>query len=138
MRLLWACAVLLAACGAGQKRGEDLLTDVRTFQEGLRWRRYDDAAERIPPASRARFLDAHDELDTDLRIDDYEVLRVTTEGEQKARIRVRYTWHLDSVGSVHDTTIDESWERQGKTWRIVGWEQRTGVPMPASTLPDIP
>lgn len=136
MKALLLSLVLVTACGAasGRSRGEDLTTDLRTFHEGLRWRRYDDAADHVPAALRSRFLDAHETLDDDLRIDDYEVVRVTWNGKSEATVRVRCTWHLDSVGSVHETTVDQSWERQGKTWRIVAAAHHKGETLPPDTL----
>ncbi len=132
--LVWL--VLLCACSASAKSAqEDLLEGVRDFQEGLRWRNYDQAAHRVPAASRERFLDAHEELDDDLRIDDYEIERVTVEKDRdRAMVRVSYTWHLDTVGTVHETTVDEAWERQGKVWRIVSATYRRGEPLPPETL----
>lgn len=125
--------LLLCACAGGAKKTEDLLFDLRTFQEGLRWRKYEMAADYVPPAVRDKFLDAHDDSDDDLRIDDYELLRVEREGDG-ARVRVKYTWHLNSVGSVHDTVFDERWERQGRVWRITENEHRRGEPMPQQKL----
>jgi hypothetical protein len=130
--------LLLCACassGAARKT-EDLVSDIREFQEGLRWRNYDRAADHVVAAQRARFLDAHDDLDADLRIDDYEVMRVTlTAQHTEALVRVKYTWHRDSVGKVHETIVDQKWERQGKIWRIVGSEHRQGDALPPETLP---
>jgi hypothetical protein len=135
MRWLLLAAVLAAGCGGGgAAAGEDLIGHVRVFQEGLRWRRYDQAADHVPAPVRARFLDAHDELDRELRIDDYEIVRVTLAGKTEATVRVRYTWHLESVGRVHETTVDERWRRQGKVWRIVSADHRHGEPLPPGTL----
>jgi hypothetical protein len=131
-------AVLLAAgCSASARSAnEDLVTDVREFQEGLRWRSYDRAAGHVPAHRREQFLDAHEELDRDLRIVDYELERVTIERDGRhAVVRVRFTWHLESVGRVHETTVDERWERQGKVWRIVGAAHRRGEPLPEPALP---
>ena len=137
--LLLLCAG--SACSGGaQVRDQELMTDVRSFQEGLRWRKYDQAADHVPAPSRVRFLDAHDELDGDLRIDDYEVLRVTLSGEREATVRVRYTWHLDSVGRVHESIYDQRWRREGKgrsaIWRVVATEPRSGEPLPTNAMPD--
>jgi hypothetical protein len=127
---LWGL-LLLAACATGMKAQEDLMYDVRAFQEGLRWRKYDMAADYVPATTRERFLDAHDDIDGDLRIDDYELMRVKlAEDHEKADVRVRYTWHLDSVGAVHDTVVEQQWVRQGKVWRIVASEHRRGEEMP--------
>jgi hypothetical protein len=106
------------------KAQESLIDDVRAFQEGLRWRKYDLAADYVPARVRERFLDAREEVDADLRIDDYEVERVKLADGDRAEVRVRYTWHLDSVGMVHVAVVDEDWERQGKVWRILASEQR--------------
>jgi hypothetical protein len=136
-RAVLLLATLLGACSAGARAAnDDLLLDVREFQEGLRWRRYDQAAERVPAARRERFLDAHEELDGDLRIDEYEIERVTLGGAaRQAVVRVRYTWHLETVGRVHESLVDETWERQGKVWRIIGATHRRGEPLPPEALP---
>jgi len=116
-------------------RTEDLMTDVRTFQEGLRWRKYEMAADYVPARAREKFLEAHDEIDADLRIDDYELERVKLEESKTAAlVRVRYTWHLDSVGTVHDTVIEERWEQQGKVWRVVASEHKRGEEMPRAVV----
>lgn len=127
--LVWG----LAGCSGGAgKQNEDLLENVRTFQEGIRWRKYDQAAEYLPSAARERFLDTHDDIDSDFRIDDYELERVKVTGEHtRATVQVKYTWHLESRGIVHDTVLEESWERQGKTWRMIAFHHKHGESMPA-------
>jgi hypothetical protein len=136
MKSALVLVLVASGCGAAtsRERGEDLVTDLRVFHEGLRWRRYDEAADHVPPAARTRFLDVHEELDSDLRIDDYDIVRVSWSGTRAAKVRVRCTWHLDSVGVVHETTVDQSWERQGKVWRIVASEHHKGETLPADTL----
>jgi hypothetical protein len=135
-----AWIVLLLGCASGaQGKDQELMTDVRAFQEGLRWRKYDQAADHVHAAARVAFLDAHDELDGDLRIDDYEVLRVTLTGEREATVRVKYTWHLDSVGRVHESIVDQSWSRHGSgksaIWRIMATDARSGEPLPEAAMP---
>jgi hypothetical protein len=133
MRALWL--LVLVACAGSLKKSEDLMTDVRTYQEGLRWRKYDMAADYVPGPERERFLEERDEVDRDLRIDDYELERVKLEdGRERALVRVKYTWHLDSVGAVHDTVVEQSWERQGKVWRIVGSAHKRGEEMPRAVV----
>ncbi len=131
--------VLLVGCGGGMKSSEDLLYDVRAFQEGIRWRKYDLAADYVPAKVREKFLDAHDDVDADLRVDDYELMRVKlADSHDRAEVRVKYTWHLDSVGAVHDTVVEQSWEKQGKVWRIVGSEHRRGEEMPRMVVSQAP
>jgi hypothetical protein len=132
--LLLLASVQLWGCGASVKRSEDLLYDVRTFQEGLRWRKYEMAADYVPAAVREKFLEAHDDVDDDLRIDDYELERVKVDDEKIALVRVKYTWHLDSVGSVHNTVVEQKWERQGKVWRITANAHKKGEEMPRAVV----
>lgn len=121
----------MAGCASPQKKTEDFLDDVRLYQEGLRWRRYDDAAARRLPAEREDFLDEREELDEDLRIDDYEIERVKF-GQKRsmAVIQVKFVWHLDSVGSVHETVVEQAWEMRGKSWLLIAEARKRGKPMP--------
>ena len=112
-----ACLALVAAagCAARPNTTEDLAGEVRAYSEGVRWRRYEDAAAKLPPALREAFLDAHDELDEDLFVDDYEIARLKLHRDRNSAIvQVKYTWHLDSVGVVHDTVVEQRWRRHGK------------------------
>lgn len=123
--------VLLCACGAGQKANEDLINNIRSYEEGLRWRRYEQAADFVPPEERASFLDRREAIDKDLRIDDYEVVRVTlAEGHEEAVAQVRYTWHLDTVGTVHETVMECRWKKEKPGWRIVDSKHKRGEEMP--------
>jgi hypothetical protein len=132
--------IFLAGCAgaAGQSAGERLLNDVRSFHEGLRWRRFDDAADHIPPASREVFLDGREALDDDLRIDDYEIERTKMVKDGVAEVQIRYTWHLDSKGSVHETVVEQRWERVGKGWILYAEERKRGEPMPEPPPPPAP
>ena len=131
--LLVVSGGLLGGCGTAAQRNEDLMYDVRTFQEGLRWRKYEMAADYVPAAVREKFLEAHDDVDGDLRIDDYELERVKLDNAS-ALVRVKYTWHLDSVGTVHDTVVEQRWERQGKVWRITANAHKKGEEMPRAVV----
>jgi hypothetical protein len=124
-----ACAGA-AACGSTQKPGRQLMDDVRTYQEGLRWRRYEDSASRLPAKVREMFLDVHEELDDELRVDDYEIMRVKFDGEKLAMVQVKITWHLDSVGIVHDTVVEQKWRLHKRSWYLVGEQQRRGEEIP--------
>jgi hypothetical protein len=124
-------ALALVACGGTQKPAENLMDDVRGYHEGLRWQRYEDAAARLPTAARERFLDAREELDEELKIDDYEITRVKLgRSEKKAVVQVKVVWHLDSVGVVHDTVIEQQWESRRRMWFLVSEKVKRGEPMP--------
>jgi hypothetical protein len=132
MRFLAVVLVVAACAGSAQERNEALTDDVRSFQDGVRWKRYEEAAAFVPPDRREKFLDDRDEIDHDLRIDDFEVERVKVgSGASEAIVQVRFTWHLDSVGAVHETVVDERWKKAGKSWHIVSAEHKRGEKMPA-------
>src|SRR5687767_3169217 len=121
----------LVGCGGQQKPADDLLFDVRGYQEGLRWRRYEDSAARIKPSAREDFLDRRDELDEELRVDDYEIMRVKLTDQGKgATVQVKITWHMDGVGVVKDTVVEQSWERHKVGWILVAEKHKRGDEMP--------
>ena len=130
-----AAAAAAAACGPPKTRSDDLLESVRTYQEGLRWERFPTAASRVPPAERNQFLDEREELEHDLHITDYELVKVEAPRANVARIEVKYTWYRDAEGTVHETRAVESWERHGKVWLLVGEHRRRGPEMPGLPEP---
>jgi hypothetical protein len=129
-------AALLLACATPAKHTENLVDTSYRYQEGLRWQRFDDAAVFVPPEEREDFLDERDQLAEDLRIDDYEVTRVKLRRQQsEAIVQVKYTWHLDSVGVVHETTTEQAWQRKGVRWVIVSEVRKHGPAMPGVAEP---
>jgi len=119
---------LLGACGHAP-RGESLLDAARTYNDGVRWERFAAAAAAVPPAEREAFLDERDELAADLSITDYEVVRVKDQGDT-ATVQVKLSWYLESEGTVRDTWAKQTWEHQGRSWRIVAEERVRGDAMP--------
>jgi hypothetical protein len=103
---------------------------VRTYNDGVRWERFTAAATAVPPRERDAFLDEREELADDLRISDYEVVRVKDRGPDEADVQVKLTWYRDSVGTVRETWARQRWERQGKSWRITAEERVRGDDMP--------
>ncbi len=114
------------------------MDDVRGYSEGLRWQKYPQAAVRIPPAEREEFLDEQDELETDLRIGDYEITRLRVDkSKNRASVRIRWTWHRDSEGIVHTTTSHQTWQRRGKRWLMVEERRLKGEAMPGVPEPSV-
>jgi hypothetical protein len=127
--------VLLFGCGGTQKPSE-LRDDVREYGDGLRWQNLPAAVAHIPPAERADFVAEREELVDDLRIGDWEVDRVDwVVADKSAKVRVTWTWHLDSRGLVHKTVVEQRWERRGKSWWMIAEERTHGEPMPGVPEP---
>jgi hypothetical protein len=124
-----ALSLVLGGC-ASIPKAEPLMDAVRTYNDGVRWERFTAAAAVVPPRERDAFLDEREELAEDLRITDYEVVRVSDKGGEAADVQVKLTWYKDSVGTVRETWARQRWERQGKSWRITGERQVRGDDMP--------
>jgi hypothetical protein len=123
--------VLLFGCAAAQLHSEnDLSESIRQFNDGVRWERFGVAASSIPPPQRAQFVDDMDERAGDLKITDYDVVKVDPRGEREARVQVKLSWYKASEGTVHETHAMQTWERHGKMWWMVDETRLRGAEMP--------
>ncbi len=130
-----AVLVFAFACG-GTKKNNEMMDQIRAYNDGVRWRHADAAVTHIPIRERADFLEERAEIDEDLRIGDYEIVRISMNRDlDRASARVEYQWHLDSRGIVHATTTRQIWERFGDTWIMVEEERVRGEPMPGVAEP---
>lgn len=140
--LVFALALSTGACGASRKRTADLVYDIRTYNEGIRWNKLPQAAVHILPQKREAFLDEREELEEELRIDDFELQRVkmSDDKQESALIQIRWTWHMDSEGIVKTTTTRQKWRRFGSRWLMVAEHHVRGDEMPGvkseEELPD--
>ncbi|MGE3457248.1 MAG: hypothetical protein AB7O24_19195 [Kofleriaceae bacterium] len=124
-----------AGCGAPQRESDTLSESIRTFNDGIRWQRFANAATRIPLAQRSQFVDEMDQRAEDLRITDYEIVRVDTRGPREAKVHVKVSWYLDSEGTLRETHAMQTWERQGKVWLMVDELRVRGAQMPGLADP---
>ena len=123
--------VLVLGCGAPQLRGENGLSEsIRSFNEGVRWERFAAAASSLPAPQRAQFVDEMDERSADLKITDYEVVKVDSRGDREAHVQVKLSWYKASEGTVHETHAIQTWERHGKAWLMVDEIRLRGAEMP--------
>lgn len=128
--VLVAGIALASACMTPQ-RTQPLREVVRSYNDGVRWQRFNLAAAHVAASSRDDFLDRRDQLSEDLRISDYEIIRVRYDDAQhQARVHIKFTWHLDSRGVVHTTHVVQSWQHSKKTWILAGEKHLRGEPMP--------
>jgi hypothetical protein len=121
--------VLLAAC-TPPKAGDTLAESIRRYNEGVRWERFEVAAIHVPAAERSQFVDEADQRAKDLKITDYEVVRVEQKNDKVAEVQVKVEWYKDSEGTVRETQATQTWERHGKTWLIVDEARLRGTEMP--------
>lgn len=123
--------VLGVGCGASQARDTANLTDaVTSYNDGVRWERYTLAANAIPPRERAQFVDDMDERSHEVKITEYDVVRVEPKGEHRARVQIKLSWYKPADNTVHETSAIQTWERHGKAWWMVDETRLRGAEMP--------
>jgi hypothetical protein len=131
-------AILMLGCGAALHDRPDLSEAVRVFNDGVRWERFTAAAGALPPRDRAQFVDDMDQRSGEVKITEYEVMRVDPRGEREARVQVKLSWYKASEGTVHETHAVQTWERHGKAWWMVDEARLRGAPMPGLAEPPDP
>lgn len=133
MKRLVLALLVTSACSAAQKDTETLSESIRVYNEGVRWQRYAVAATAIPPRQRAAFVDEMDERGNELKITDYEVVKVDAAGAKAAKVQVKLSWYTDREGTLRETHALQSWERHGKEWWMVDAVRLRGAEMPGLT-----
>lgn len=132
MKAIWF--VMLAACAA-PKSGDTLAESVRAYNDSIRWERFSVAAVHVPPKERSDFVDQADERADDLKITDYEVVRVDSKSDKTASVQIKLSWYRESEGTLRETQAMQTWERHGKTWWMVEEERVKGFEMPGLQEP---
>jgi len=131
-------AILMLGCGAALHDQPDLSEAVRIFNDGVRWERFTAAAGALPPRDRAQFVDDMDQRSGEVKITEYEVIRVDPRGEREARVQIKLSWYKASEGTVHETHAVQTWERQGRAWWMVDEARLRGASMPGLAEPPDP
>jgi hypothetical protein len=98
----------------------------------VRWANLPQAAVRILPSAREAFLNEREELEEELRIDDFEIMRLKMEGDSQetAKVQIKWTWHMDREGIVKSTTSRQDWRRYGSRWIMLKEAHLRGDEMP--------
>lgn len=126
---------LLGACGATPRAVEPLGDAVRDYNDGVRWERFTNAASHLPVAERGTWVDEADERSKDLKITDYDIVKIEPKGEREAKVEVKLSWYKDSEGTLHETHATQTWERHGKMWLMVDEARLRGPEMPGLPEP---
>lgn len=120
-----------AGCGApAQSSKETLAESIRTYNEGILWGRFDKAATLRPAKERSQFADDMDKRANDVKITEYEIVKVDEKGDKLANVQVKVSWYRDTEGTLHQTHAMQTWERHGKDWLMVDESRFRGAEMP--------
>ena len=122
--------VLCFACAGTQQNTEKLAESIRSYNEGIRWQRFEVAAVSVPPRERSRFVEEMDERTKDLKITDYEIVKVDRTGDKEAKVQVKVSWYVDTEGTLKETHAIQVWHRRGKAWLMVDETRYRGAEMP--------
>ena len=135
MKSMMIVVLALSACGPIAKAENTLAESVEDFNEGVRWSRFSAAAVFLPVKERAEWVDEHDERAKDLKITNYEVIKVDQKTTRIAKVQVKMEWYRDTEGKVKETHAVQTWERHGKNWFVVDETRLRGDEMPGLTEP---
>ena len=130
-----ALILMLAACGAAPRAGDTLVDSIRSFNDGVRWGRFDVAAKSIPAKQRSQFVEDNDDRAKDLKITQYDVVDVAQKEEREAKVHIKMEWYSDREGVVHETHVVQTWEKRGKDWMMVDEARLKGTEMPGLPEP---
>lgn len=122
-------SLVLVGCAAARAQS-DLPESIRQFNDGVRWGRFELAASAVPAPERAAFVDEMDQRSNDLKITDYEVVKVAPHGAKEAHVQVKLSWYKTSEGTLHETHAMQTWERRGQAWFMVDESRLRGAEMP--------
>lgn len=128
--LITALAMTLAACGGAQRDSDTLQESILNYNEGVRWERFESAASALPPKERSQFVDDMDQRAKDLKISQYDIVRVDKPATKVAKVQVKVAWYKDSEGTLRETHAMQTWERHGKDWWMVEETRVRGDEMP--------
>jgi hypothetical protein len=134
MKLQAIWFVVLASC-ASAKQGDTLVDSVRQYNDGVRWERFAVAANHVPAKERATFLDELDERARDVKITEYDVVRIDPVSDREATVQIKMSWYRDSEGTLRHTQALQTWEKHGKTWWMVDEARLKGHEMPGLQEP---
>jgi hypothetical protein len=138
-----ATAALLAlsgACLAPTARREDtLVREARTFNDDLRWARYDQLSASLPADEAQRFLARAHAVGDDLVLADYEVTSINfAPNSQAATVAVTVQWYSRSATTLHSTTLEQRWEVRDGRWLVARLRRVRGDRFPLVAEPVTP
>jgi hypothetical protein len=133
--LALALATAASACAGGQRPEDTVNEAVRVYNEDLRWGRYESAALRLASKHRSDRVDEWDAHSKDLKITDFEIVRIDPRGPEAARAQVKVSWYLESEQILRETSAVEQWERKGRNWMLVDEQRLRGHEMPGLPEP---
>jgi hypothetical protein len=135
-RALVAAALLAIACMTPTQRREDtLIREARTFNDDLRWARYDQLSASLPREEAQLFMARANAVADDLVMADYEVTAINfAPGSEAATVAVQLQWYDRRASVLHSTNLEQRWEFRDGRWLVAKQRRVRGDRFPL--IPD--
>jgi hypothetical protein len=132
-----AISVVVGGCAAAaQQRDSDTLDQsIHIYNENVRWERFAKAAVLLPPRQRADAIEQWDERAHDLKISDWELIKLAPHGAGEVRAHVKLSWYKPSEEIVRTTDAVQTWHKLGHNWLLIDETRLRGDEMPGLAEP---
>jgi hypothetical protein len=118
--LLLAVLAAPACLSATQRREDNLIREARTFNDDVRWSRWEAASAAMPKDDGAAFLARVSAVEGDLMLGDYEVTSINfAAGSEAATVVAHFEWYTRRDPTVRSTTLEQRWEYREGRWTMV-------------------
>jgi hypothetical protein len=130
--------LILTGCGMAQQRdGETLDETIRAYNESVRWERFEKAAILLPVRQRADAIDQWDERSHDLKITDWELVKVDPPDHDDVHAHIKLSWYKPSEEVLRVTDEVQTWHKRGRAWELVEEARLRGPEMPGLPEPHV-
>ncbi|MEC9466628.1 MAG: hypothetical protein VX834_12630 [Myxococcota bacterium] len=118
---VFGVSLCLLACAA-PNAGESLRASVGTYNQSMRWKRYNTASTFLAPDKRADFLEQYLNVEDDLHVQSVEVRSVNSyerDGKPIADVVVVAEAYLLPSTVVRKTTMIQTWLFSNGGWELI-------------------
>jgi hypothetical protein len=140
-RVTAVAALLVLACAMtpNQQREDTLIREARTFNDDLRWARYEQLSASLPRDEAPLFLARANAVAEDLVLADFEVTSINFgPRSESATVGVSVQWYNRRASILHSTTIEQRWEFQAGRWLMARQRRVRGDRFPLVLEPAAP
>lgn len=139
--ILGLLALAFSCATPAENRRDALLRISREYNEGLRWRRYQDVTPHLATEEAERFLARTGTLGDDFQMADEEMSSIRFEDDgRRAAVTVQFTWYQQRRALVRTTVVAQDWRFQDGRWVCTAQRRISGdrfplVPEPLAVAP---
>jgi hypothetical protein len=138
-RLVLGLLLLACAVTPTQQREESLVREARSFNDDLRWQRYEQLHLSLPPGEAALLSARAAAMGDDLAMGDYEVTTIAFDhGSEAATVVVKFEWYSKRDPILRSSTLEQRWQLQGGRWVVTKQRRLRGDRFPLITEPAPP